>query len=183
MTPILVFLMLFLFCQPVSAQNPFNKLVDASKAEMAKRSGRLKIALDWPEADTVSVFPEFKKSFPFIREILYTREGDVGPFANYLIRIKRGEFPEFDIMHVAGEFEILKVGQNLIHAPSIPMVILSAPPAPHGASFGTQSSSPRPKNPRVGMLAPTRRGRESFSSTSAIVYNRCNTIPGREKNI
>ena len=106
MTPILVFLMLFLFCQPVSAQNPFNKLVDASKAEMAKRGGRLKIALDWPEADTVSVFPEFKKSFPFIREILYTREGDVGPFANYLIRIKRGEFPEFDIMHVAGEFEI-----------------------------------------------------------------------------
>src|SRR5262249_56541326 len=103
----LIFLALALFWhQPVSAQNPFDKLCDAYKAEMAKRNGRLKIALDWPEADTVNVFPEFKKSFPFIREILYTREGDVGPFANYLIRIKRGEFPEFDIMHAAGEFEI-----------------------------------------------------------------------------
>ena len=88
----LIFLALvLLWNQPALAQNQFNRLVDASKAEMAKRSGRLKIALDWPEADTVSVLPEFKKSFPFIREILYTREGDVGPFANYLIRIKRGD--------------------------------------------------------------------------------------------
>jgi len=106
LTALLLVTLILFWCQPASAQNPFNKLVDASKAEMAKRNGRLRIALDWPEADTVSVFPEFKKSFPFIREIVYTREGDVGPFANYLIRIKRGEFPEFDIMHVAGEFEI-----------------------------------------------------------------------------
>jgi len=106
LTALLLVTLILFWCQPALAQNPFNKLVDASKAEMAKRNGRLRIALDWPEADTVSVFPEFKKSFPFIREIVYTREGDVDPFANYLIRIKRGEFPEFDIMHVAGEFEI-----------------------------------------------------------------------------
>ena len=90
---------------PLSAQNLFTKLVDASKAEMVKKSGRIKMALDWPEADTKNVMPEFKRAFPFIREILYTREGDVGPFANYLLSIKRGEYPEFDIMHIAGEFE------------------------------------------------------------------------------
>ena len=87
------------------AQNLFTKLVDASKAEMAKKNGKLKIALDWPEEDTKDVLPEFRRSFPFIREILYVREGDVGPFANYLIRIKKGEYPEFDIMHIASEFE------------------------------------------------------------------------------
>ena len=90
---------------PASAQNLFNKLVDAAKAEMAKKNGKLRMALDWPEADTKNVLPEFKRSFPFVREILYIREGDVGPFANYLIRIKRGEYPDFDIMHIAGEFE------------------------------------------------------------------------------
>ena len=90
---------------PAQAENQFDRLVSLSKGELAKRNGKLKIALDWPEADTVSVLPEFKKTFPFIREIVYTREGDVGPFANYLLRIKRGEYPEFDIMHVAGEFE------------------------------------------------------------------------------
>src|SRR5947208_10474138 len=90
---------------PASAQNLLYKLVDAAKGEMAKKSGKLRVALDWPEADTKNVLPEFKRSFPFIREILYVREGDVGPFANYLIRIKRGEYPDFDIMHIAGEFE------------------------------------------------------------------------------
>ncbi len=90
---------------PASAQNLFNKLADTAKAEMAKKSGKLRMALDWPEADTKNVLPEFKRSFPFIREILYVHEGDVGPFANYLIRIKRGEYPDFDIMHIAGEFE------------------------------------------------------------------------------
>src|SRR5499425_3773231 len=188
----LIFLALALFWhQPVSAQNPFDKLVDASKAEMAKRNGRLKIALDWPEADTVNVFPEFKKSFPFIREILYTREGDVGPFANYLIRIKRGEFPEFDIMHVAGEFEIQYEKEGVFVKPPLSYKDLSAhlPQGwpkldprtldPNGYFIGTTGAArgiawnpkliPRPKNQKVGMPAPTRCGRASFSSTSAIV--------------
>lgn len=101
----LLWVLLAIPAQPALAQNPFDRLVELSKSELAKRNGRLKIALDWPEADTVNVLPEFKKAFPYIREIVYTREGDVGPFANYLLRIKRGEYPEFDIMHVAGEFE------------------------------------------------------------------------------
>jgi len=90
------------FGQPRSL---FDQLVEASRTEMAKKGGKLKMTLDWPAPDTKKVFPEFAKAFPFVKEISYFRETGIGPFASYLIRIKRGEYPDYDIMHIAGEFE------------------------------------------------------------------------------
>lgn len=83
-----------------------DQLVEASQAEMAKKGGKLNVTLDWPEPDTKKVFPEFRKAFPFVKEITYFRETSIEPFASYLIRIKRQEYPDYDIMHIAGEFEL-----------------------------------------------------------------------------
>ncbi|MFQ5916410.1 MAG: ABC transporter substrate-binding protein [Candidatus Binatia bacterium] len=83
----------------------YDKLVEASKAEMAKKGGKLKMSLDWPKRDTKKVLPAFKKQYPFIKEISYTRERGIGPFGRYLIKFKQGEPPPYDIMHIASEFQ------------------------------------------------------------------------------
>lgn len=85
--------------------NPYSQLVEASKAEMAKKGGKLKMTLDWPAPDTKGVFPEFKKAFPFVKDIAYFRETGIGPFARYLLQIRQGQYPDYDIMHIAGEFQ------------------------------------------------------------------------------
>lgn len=90
---------------PAFAADPFDKLVAMAKAEMDKKQGKVSMNLDWPDEDTKDVFPAFMKEFPFIKNIDYFRETGIGPFGRYLIALKQGENPPYDIMHVAGEFQ------------------------------------------------------------------------------
>jgi len=90
---------------PVLAADPFDKLVAMSKAEMEKSGGKIAMSLDWPEPDTKQVFPAFMKEFPFVKTITYKRETGIGPFGRFLLSIKQGENPPYDIMHIAGEFQ------------------------------------------------------------------------------
>jgi ABC-type Fe3+ transport system substrate-binding protein len=110
----------FLFVsQPAHAQkgNLFNQLVEASKAEVEKKGGKLKIALDWPEEDANPVLPHFAKAFPFIKEIDYTRETRMEPFGRYLVSVKQGVYPEYDIMHIASEFQAQYLKEGLFVKP------------------------------------------------------------------
>lgn len=83
----------------------YQELVEMAKAEMAKTGGKLKMALDWPKRDIVEILPVFKKQYPFIQEISYTRETGIGTFGRYLIQLKQGQPPPYDIMHISSEFE------------------------------------------------------------------------------
>ncbi len=73
------------YAQTLLAQGKlFNQLVETSKAEMAKKGGKLKIALQWTKSDVKKVFPAFRNAFPCIKKITYTRERGTGPMARYL---------------------------------------------------------------------------------------------------
>ena len=98
--------LIFLGAQSASGQSGslFNQLVEASKAEMAKKGGKLSLGMEWPKRDAVPVLAAFRKAFPFIKETVYTRESKTGPIARLLILIQQGKFPDYDIMHIASEF-------------------------------------------------------------------------------
>ena len=98
---------LFLFAaqSAYGAGNAYEQLVAASKAEMAKTGGKLRMSLDWPKPDTRNVLPAFSKAYPFIKEISYKREVGIGPFGQFLIQFKQGKNPPYDIMHIASEFQ------------------------------------------------------------------------------
>ncbi len=97
---------LFLFgAQSAYGANAYEQLVAASKAEMGKTGGKLRMSLDWPKRDTKNVLPAFSKAYPFIKEISYKRERGIGPFGQFLIQYKQGTNPPYDIMHIASEFQ------------------------------------------------------------------------------
>lgn len=88
-----------------AAAAAYEDLLAAAQAEMASMSGKLAIALDWPDSDAAGVMTAFKEEFPFVKDISYVRETGVGPFGQYLISLQQGETPPYDIMHIASEFE------------------------------------------------------------------------------
>lgn len=97
--------MIFLLPQVALAATPFEELVAQAKAEMDAIGGKLNMALDWTDSDAGPVLEVFKEDFPFVKEVTYTRETGIGPFGKYLISMKQGDNPPYDIMHVASEFE------------------------------------------------------------------------------
>ena len=88
-----------------NAAGEYDKMVAASKAEVAKMNGVVKISLDWPKGDAKNVIKAFQKDFPYIKKIDYKRETGVGPFGKFLISFKQGEAPPYDVMHIASEFQ------------------------------------------------------------------------------
>ena len=101
----MVGLFLFVVHSAYGAGNAYEQLVAASKAEMEKTGGKLRMSLDWPKADTKNVLPAFSKAYPFVKEISYKREVGIGPFGQFLIQFKQGTNPPYDIMHIASEFQ------------------------------------------------------------------------------
>lgn len=87
------------------AQSAYDRLVAASKAEMERTGGKVRIALDWTASDARPVLPEFTKDFPHVKEMAFTRETGTAPFARFLLGIRQNQFPPYDIMHVASEFQ------------------------------------------------------------------------------
>jgi ABC-type Fe3+ transport system substrate-binding protein len=90
---------------PAHAQSAFDKLLAASKAEVEKNGGTIKMALDWPEEDAAPVLAAYQKDFPYVKKFDYERETGIDGFGRYLISIQQGQFPPYDVMHIASEYE------------------------------------------------------------------------------
>lgn len=82
--------------------NLFNQLVEASKAEMAKKGGRLAVALEW-EAGGKEVVSAFKNEFPFIKEASFERVRTTDQMQRMLVEYQAGRTPKYDIVHVSFE--------------------------------------------------------------------------------
>ena len=93
--------------EPQSAYgaSAFEQMLEQSKKEMSAKEGKLRIALDWTKGDVKGVLEEFTKQFDWIKDISYKRETGVDPFGRYLISIKQGDNPPYDILHVASEYQ------------------------------------------------------------------------------
>jgi ABC-type Fe3+ transport system substrate-binding protein len=89
---------------PSVEATPFEDLLKASQAEMAKVNGRFRVAFDWTDSDAKPVFAELVKQFPFIKAE-YKRETGVAPFQRYMIEIQQGKYPPYELFDVASEFE------------------------------------------------------------------------------
>ena len=49
--------------------NLFGQLVTAAKTEVDKRDGKLSVGMTWTNPQAKPVLEEFKKDFPFLREV------------------------------------------------------------------------------------------------------------------
>lgn len=87
----------------VSAQaNPFSQLMEASKAEMAKKGGKLLVALEW-EAGGKQIVEAFKKELPAIKEASFERVRTTDQMQRILVEYRAGRIPKYDIVHVSFE--------------------------------------------------------------------------------
>ena len=94
----------FQSCVTTAAEgNLFNQLVETSKAEVAKKSGKLSVALEWPDNEAKPVLNAFKKDFPFIKETRFERHRTVEIMQRTLMETQAGRIPEFDLYHVSVE--------------------------------------------------------------------------------
>jgi len=67
---------IFLVCGEVAlaqSGNLYNQLVDGSKSEVAKKGGKLTIALNWTNPRGKAIVEEFKKDFSFVKETKFER--------------------------------------------------------------------------------------------------------------
>jgi iron(III) transport system substrate-binding protein len=99
---------------PSAAQgNPFNQLVETSRTEMAKKGGKLSVAMEWEQSEGTPVVEAFKRDFPHIKEITYNRESRAEHFQRILMELQQAKPLKYDIMHVSSESwpEYRKAGQ------------------------------------------------------------------------
>lgn len=80
----------------------FNRLVNASKAEMATKGGKLSIGLEWQEGGK-PVADAFAEHFSFIREVSFERVTKVDLMFRILMEYKGGRVPKYDVMHTSFE--------------------------------------------------------------------------------
>lgn len=100
----------FLFCgaRPLFGQagNLFSQLIEASKSEIAKKEGKVSIALEWVNPKQGKpVVDEFKKEFPFIKEASFQTLGSSANERHQrtLMEYKAGRLPDIDIMPTSSE--------------------------------------------------------------------------------
>jgi len=86
-----------------ASASAFEQLVKQAESEMVKKQGTLWVSFEWPARDTKKVFPEFKKAFPFIKDVRYERTHTTAVSQRMLIEIQQGTNPKFDVMGIASE--------------------------------------------------------------------------------
>ena len=97
---------IFLLCgEVVLAQsgNLYNQLVEASKSEVAKKGGRLTIALNWTNPQGKAIVEEFKKDFSFVKETKFERLRTVEDAQRALMEFKAGRPQQIDVSTVSDE--------------------------------------------------------------------------------
>lgn len=99
---------------PSQAQGTiFNQLVEASKAEMAAKDGKLHVATEWTKTtEGMPILGLFQKDFPFVKEVSFTRERGVDAMQRILIEVQAGRVQKYDILKVSEELwpEYKRVG-------------------------------------------------------------------------
>jgi iron(III) transport system substrate-binding protein len=86
-----------------AGQSVFNDLVRTSQAEVAKKDGKLAIALELQEDAAKPVLDGFRTEYPFIKEISYERLRTTEQMQRLLVEAKAGRTPRYDIAHVSDE--------------------------------------------------------------------------------
>lgn len=88
----------------LAQSNLLNRLVEASKAEMAVKAGKLHVATEWTKTtEGIPILKAFQKDFPFIKELDFTRERGVDNMQRILIEVQAGRVPKYDILKVSSE--------------------------------------------------------------------------------
>ena len=95
----------FLCAQHVFAQsaNPFTKLVEASKAEAAKKGGKVTIGTNWTGEQAKPILEAFKKDFPFITQPRFERMRRIEDHQRALLEYKAGRPPAIDVTSISSE--------------------------------------------------------------------------------
>ena len=83
--------------------NLFGQLVAAAKPEVEKREGKLSVGMTWTNPQAKPVLEEFKKDFPFVKEVTYTRLRTVEQMQRMLMESKTGRPPDIDIPFISEE--------------------------------------------------------------------------------
>ncbi len=81
----------------------FNQLLEASKAEMAKKGGKLSVAMSLNKRMGKPMVKAFQKDFSFIKKVTYHRVNGVPAMMKTLLSAQQGRTPEWDMMHVSAE--------------------------------------------------------------------------------
>jgi ABC-type Fe3+ transport system substrate-binding protein len=103
---ILLSLTAWLACDPdaVSAQGDlFNRLVEESRAELAKKRGKIVIGTDWTNEEAKPVLSGFKRDFPFVEAPSFQRLRTTEEMQRMLMEAKVGRTPTFDIANISHE--------------------------------------------------------------------------------
>ena len=83
--------------------NLYNQLVDASKSEVAKKGGKITIALNWTNPQGKAIVDEFKKDFSFVKETKFERVRTVEEAQRALMEYKAGRPQQIDVTTISDE--------------------------------------------------------------------------------
>jgi iron(III) transport system substrate-binding protein len=81
----------------------FNQLVERSKAEVAKKDGRLTIATNWEVSQAGAILEAFRKDFPFVKQTKFEVLRGIETSQRILMEFKAGSLPTNDITSVPDE--------------------------------------------------------------------------------
>src|SRR5215471_6028863 len=81
----------------------FNQLVERSKAELAKKDGRLTIATNWEVSQAGAILEAFRKDFPFVKQTKFEVLRGIETSQRILMEFKAGSLPTNDITSVPDE--------------------------------------------------------------------------------
>lgn len=81
----------------------FNRLVEESGAEMAKKGGKVLLGTDWTVDEVKPVLSGFKRDFPFVEAPSFERLRTVEDMQRMLMETKAGRTPSFDILNISHE--------------------------------------------------------------------------------
>jgi ABC-type Fe3+ transport system substrate-binding protein len=104
--PLLSIIIAFWFsAAPALAQsgNLYNQLVEMAKGEIAKKSGKVTIAINWTNPQGKAIAEEFKKDFSFIKESKFERVRTVEESQRALMEFKAGRPQQIDVTMVSDE--------------------------------------------------------------------------------
>jgi Bacterial extracellular solute-binding protein len=99
-------LMPFVVCpsKPLAQEpNLFVKLVEASKAEVAKKGGKITIATNWTSEQATPILDAYKKDFPFVTKPTFERVRRIEDLQRMLLEYRGGRTPAIDVTSVAQE--------------------------------------------------------------------------------
>jgi ABC-type Fe3+ transport system substrate-binding protein len=97
--------LLFGFNPEIFAQsgNLYNQLVEMAKSEIAKKGGKVTIAINWTNPQGKAIVEEFKKDFSFIKEGKFERVRTVEESQRALMEFKAGRPQQIDVTMVSDE--------------------------------------------------------------------------------